>query len=74
MKKIILLFVFLVFYAPNALFAKADKLSNIPPASLEFINLEPQECNIACLFELLKKGECLVLFLVLGKIFQIPSC
>ena len=57
MKKIILLFVVLVFYAPNALFAKADKLSNIPPANLEFINLEPQECNIACLFELLKKGR-----------------
>lgn len=56
MKKI-LLFVFLVFYAPNALFAKADKLSNIPPANLEFINLEPTQCNAACLFELLKKGR-----------------
>ena len=58
MKKSLLFFIFLTALCmPSALLAKSDKLSNVPPASLEFINLEPKECKASCLGDLLKRGQ-----------------
>lgn len=50
MKKIIIALTAIYFCA----FAKTHIMSNIAPASIQYINLEPDFCDIACLNELLE--------------------
>lgn len=51
MKKLLL-----ILLVPTLFFAKTQKLSDIPPASEIYINLEPFKCNDTCLLELVKNG------------------
>ena len=49
MKKIVVLFISIAI-----LFAKTQKLSDIPPAQIFYINLDPQICDTKCLEKLIK--------------------
>lgn len=42
--------------ASTLVFAKVQKPSNIPPASMEYIDVEPGSCNLACLKNLVSNG------------------
>lgn len=57
MKKIVLI-ISALFYliAPSVLSAKIDKVSPLPLPSAYIIDLNPQKCDEACLYELLKNG------------------
>ncbi|QCD52374.1 hypothetical protein [Campylobacter sp. RM16192] len=52
MRKILLVFLIIQI----SLFAKSDKLSDIPPAYEIYINLEPFKCDDTCLLNLVKDG------------------
>ncbi|QKG29516.1 hypothetical protein [Campylobacter sp. RM16187] len=52
MRKILLVFLIIQIL----LFAKSDKLSDIPPAYEIYINLEPFKCDDTCLLNLVKDG------------------
>ncbi|WP_170019048.1 hypothetical protein [Campylobacter sp. RM16190] len=52
MKKILLVFLIIQI----SLFARSDKLSDIPPAYEIYINLEPFKCDDVCLLNLIKDG------------------
>ncbi|WP_169783969.1 hypothetical protein [Campylobacter curvus] len=52
MRKIFI--IFFTFFI--CLYAKEQTLSNIPPASIEYINLEPEFCDEACLKELVSEN------------------
>ncbi|MFC2492487.1 MAG: hypothetical protein ACFNUJ_07430, partial [Campylobacter curvus] len=52
MRKIFI--IFFTFFI--CLYAKEQTLSNIPPASIEYINLEPEFCDEACLKELVNEN------------------
>jgi len=45
-----------IFIIPTLFFAKSDKLSQIPPVSEIYINLESKDCDDGCLLELFKDG------------------
>lgn len=52
MRKILLVFLIIQI----SLFARSDKLSDIPPAYEIYINLEPFKCDDVCLLNLIKDG------------------
>lgn len=44
-------------WLPFVLFAQSNIFSNIPPVSIEVINLNPESCDESCLFELSNEGK-----------------
>lgn len=53
------LFSAFILLLPFMLFAESNVFSNIPPAKIEVININPEPCSKSCLKDLSKKGKIL---------------
>lgn len=50
---------FLALFLPIIVFAESNVFSNIPPAKIEIININPEKCNKSCLLDLSKEKKIL---------------